>query len=287
MVETKAELAKILDTTAGEIDYLIAHLPRFYRFKSEPKPNGGERFFYVPLGKLRRIQDKIKDRILDSAKFASYLHGGIKKKSALTNVRNHAGKQAVLALDIKNYFPNIRPERVMSVFQKLGYFGQAAKILTQLTTYKYQLPQGPPTSPAIANLCIPRVDARLNGLARTQHFEHTRLMDDMTLSGSRRIVKFRRLAARILEEEGFSVKQGLKGKLMLQSEQQAVTGVGLNFKKNVPRERRQAILRDAAGLLKAGLPIDDRTRGKLVWVRSANPSAAKRLSKAASEKHSN
>lgn len=287
MVDTKAELAKILDTSAGEIDYVIANLQRFYRFKSEPKPNGGERILYVPLGKLRRIQDKIKDRILASAKFASYLHGGIKKKSALTNVRNHAGKQAVLALDIKNYFPNIRPERVMNVFQRLGYSGRAAKILTQLTTYKHQLPQGPPTSPAIANLCIPRVDARLNGLAKTQHFEHTRLMDDMTLSGSRRLGKFTRLAARILEEEGFSVKQGSKGKLMPQSQQQAVTGVGLNFKKNVPRGRRQAILRDAVVLLKAGAPIDDRTRGKLVWVRSANPSVAKRLSKAASGKHSN
>jgi RNA-directed DNA polymerase len=285
MVGTKSELTRILDIPAGQIDYLIANLPRFYKFRSEPKPNGGERIFFIPRGRLRKTQDKIKDRILSAAKFATYLHGGIKKRSALTNVRNHERKQAVLALDIKSFFPHIRPERVMKVFERLGYSGEAAKILTRLTTYKHQLPQGPPTSPAIANLCIPRIDARLAGLARTQHFEHSRLMDDMTLSGSRRLGKFRRLAARIVEEEDFPVKQGAKGKLMLQSEQQVVTGVALNFKKNVPRDRRQATLREAVQQLKAGLPIDDCTRGKLAWVRSANPSAGKQLAKAARAKN--
>src|SRR5580698_9367743 len=178
MISTQAELAKLLETSPGEIDYLIANLPRFYRFKSEPKPNGGLRSFYIPQGRLRKMQDKIKDRILSTAKFPSYLHGGIKKKSALTNIRNHVKKEAVLALDIKNYYPSIRPEKVAKVFEKLGFFGKAGKILTILTTYEHQLPQGPPTSPAIANLCIPRIDARLHGLARTQAFDHTRLMDD-------------------------------------------------------------------------------------------------------------
>jgi len=284
MVGTKAELAQMIDVPSGEIDYLIVNLPLFYKHRSEPKPNGGERVFYIPKGRLPRVQDKIKDRILKGARFAAYLHGGIKKKSALTNVRNHTRQEAVLALDIKSYFPNIRPERVRKVFERLGYFGEAAKILTRLTTYEHQLPQGPPTSPAIANLCIPRIDARLNGLARTQDFEHTRLMDDMTLSGSRRLGKFRRLAARIVEEESFSVKQGAKGRLMLQSEQQVVTGVSLNFKKNVPRGRRQTILGNAVQQLKAAIPIDDRTRGKLNWVNSANPNAGRRLARASKEK---
>jgi retron-type reverse transcriptase len=229
---------------------------------------------------LRQLQDKIKDRILNAATFPKHLHGGIKKRSALTNVRGHSRKEAVLALDIRNFFPNIRPERVLKVFERLGFFGEAARILTRLTTYEHQLPQGPPTSPAIANLCIPRTDARLSGLARTQALDHTRLMDDMTLSGSRRLGKFTRLAARIVEEEGFSVKQGRKGKLMLQNERQEVTGVTLNFKRNVPRDRRESTLRGAVQLLKAGMPIDDSTRGKLAWVTSANPRAGSQLARA-------
>jgi len=284
MVSTKSELASVLETTPGEIDYVISRLDRFYRFRSEPKPNGGERVFYVPHGRLRKVQDKIKNRILVAVTFPPYLHGGIKKRSALTNVRGHARKQAVLALDIRNFYPSIRPERVTKALERLGYVGEAARILTRLTTYKHQLPQGPPTSPAIANLCIPRIDARLSGIARAQAFDHTRLMDDMTLSGSRRLGKFRRLSARIVEEEDFSVKQGSKGKLMLQSERQEVTGVTLNFKRNVPRERRQATLRDAVQQLRAGLPIDDRTRGKLAWVTATNPRAGKQVVRAAQAK---
>jgi hypothetical protein len=109
-------------------------------------------------------------------------------------------------------------------------------------------------------------------------------MDDMTLSGSRRLGKFGRLAARVVEEEGFVVKQGEKGKLMLQSQRQEVTGLALNFKRNVPRDRRQATLRDVVHLLKAGSPIDERARGKLAWVSSANPATARRLTRAARAK---
>lgn len=284
MIETKSELARLLDFSAGETDYIIANLPRFYTTRSEPKPNGGERIFYVPRGRLRQIQDRIRDRILSVVKFPPYLHGGIKKRSALTNVRDHTQRQAVLALDIKNFYPSIRPERVRRVFERLGYSGRAAKILTRLTTYENQLPQGPPTSPAIANLCIPRIDARFSGLARTQTLKHDRLMDDITLSGSRRLGKFRRLAARVIEEDGFSIKQGGKGKLMLQNERQEVTGVTLNFKRNVPRERRQATLRDAVQLIRAGQPIDDRTRGKLAWVSSVNPRAGRQVARATKAK---
>lgn len=109
-------------------------------------------------------------------------------------------------------------------------------------------------------------------------------MDDMTLSGSRRLGKFTRLAARIVEEEGFSVKQGKKGKLMMQNERQEVTGVALNFKKNVPRDRRRATLGEAVHLLRAGLPIDDRTRGKPAWVSSANPGEGRQVVRAARAK---
>jgi RNA-directed DNA polymerase len=208
MICTKSELSQLLQVASGEIDYLIGALPRFYRFKSEAKPNGGQRVFYIPQGRLRKIQDKIRERILSQARFSQYLHGGIKGKSALTNVRKHRNKEAVLTLDIKGFFPSIRPSRVLGVFERLGYYGEAAQILTRLTTYEHQLPQGPPTSPAIANLCIPRIDARLSGVARAQQFDQGRFVDDMTVSGSKRLAKFARLAGRIVEEDGFSVKQG-------------------------------------------------------------------------------
>src|SRR5882672_5106634 len=121
MISSQLELAEILQTSSRELDNLIARLDKFYRFKSEPKPNGGLRIFYIPQGRLRQIQDKIKDCILNAARFPKYLHGGIKGKSVFTNVHDHRHKEAVLALDAKGFFPNIRPDRVMMVFERLGY----------------------------------------------------------------------------------------------------------------------------------------------------------------------
>jgi hypothetical protein len=132
LISTKGELAKLLQETPGELDNLVARLHRFYRVKTEPKRDGGYRTFYIPQGKLRLVQDKIKEHVLGYARFPEYLHGGIKGRSIYTNARKHRRKGAVLALDVKHFFPNIRPSRVMDVFERLGYAGEAAKILTRL-----------------------------------------------------------------------------------------------------------------------------------------------------------
>ena len=56
------------------------------------------------------------------------------------------------------------------------------------------LPQGAPTSPALANICMYRADCRLAGLARSAGAVYTRYADDMAFSGDtdfeRRVDRF-------------------------------------------------------------------------------------------------
>jgi len=67
------------------------------------------------------------------------------------------------------------------------------------------LPQGVPTSSGIANLAMTRVDVRLNTLANKWDFDYTRFVDDLAISGSRRLLSFRNLVRRIAEDEGFMI----------------------------------------------------------------------------------
>src|SRR5260370_23840983 len=71
------------------------------------------------------------------------------------------------------------------------------------------LPQGAPTSPALANLCTYRVDCRLAGLAKSAGAEYTRYADDLAFSGrealERRNKPFSNHLASNLLREGFAV----------------------------------------------------------------------------------
>jgi len=125
----------------------------------------------------------------------------------LTNARNHVGRDVVINLDLKDFFPTLTYARVKGLFEALGYAEAVAIPLALLCTEPMVdevtldgerhfiadgprlLPQGAPTSPAITNLICRRLDRRLVGLARTLGFIYSRYADDLTFSGSGEAVK--------------------------------------------------------------------------------------------------
>jgi hypothetical protein len=110
------------------------------------------------------------------------------------------------------------------------------------------LPQGAPTSPALANLCVYRLDCRLTGLAQAAGASYTRYADDLLFSGdatfARSVRRFRIHAAAIALDEGFQV-QHRKTRVMRQGVRQHAAGIVLNARPNVTRDqydRLKAIL---------------------------------------------
>ena len=89
------------------------------------------------------------------------------------------------------------------------------------------LPQGAPTSPALANLVAHRLDTRLAGLARAVQASYTRYADDLVFSGdesfARSIGRFPIHVAAIALEEGFAV-QHRKTRVMRQGVRQRAAG---------------------------------------------------------------
>ncbi len=101
------------------------------------------------------------------------------------------------------------------------------------------MPQGAPTSPALANLAAYRLDARLAGLATAAQASYTRYADDLVFSGgesfARSIGRFPIHVAAIALEEGFAV-QHRKTRVMRQGVRQRAAGVVINQKTNMARD---------------------------------------------------
>jgi RNA-directed DNA polymerase len=208
---------------------------------------------------------------------ASLITGGA--RSVMTNAKPHIAKRVVFTLDVKDFFPSVGPRTVNTIFRVLGFDAQALDVLVDITTWDNQLPQGAPTSVAIANLAMYRVDVRLSRLARQHGFAYTRYVDDLTLSGSWRLLDFRRLTQRIVEEEGFRVNAA-KIKTMPAGTRQLVTGIVVNEKLNLPKEKRDSIRGHVATIVsssaRSGVGVE-RVRGQLAWLSAVNPQQAVRL----------
>ena len=64
---------------------------------------------------------------------------------------------------------------------------------------------GAPTSPALANLVLGRVDRSLEKACLKKGVDYTRYADDLTFSGGREAVKMLGFATRLLQREGYEL----------------------------------------------------------------------------------
>ncbi len=225
----------------------------------------GFRVLEAPKARLKAIQRQILHELLEHVPLHDAVHGFRRDRSIRTFAAPHAGKEAVLRLDLRDFFPSISGPRIQSLFRTLGYPEAVADLLGGLCTTtvpkrlwrpltpelhieeaqvlselyaRPHLPQGAPTSPALANLCAFRLDRRLAGLAHAAGAAYTRYADDLAFSGdpafARRAERFAAHVAAIVLEEGFAVNH-LKTRLMRASVRQHVAGLTVNTAVNVKR----------------------------------------------------
>jgi hypothetical protein len=114
------------------------------------------------------------------------------------------------------------------------------------------LPQGAPTSPALANLCSYRFDLRLAAIAGSLGAVYTRYADDLAFSGDERLARstrrFQVAVGVIAAEEGFELNYR-KSRFMRRSGCQQLAGVVVNERPNVRRsvyDTLKAVLTNAA-----------------------------------------
>jgi len=242
------------------------------------KRSGAIRLIEAPKPRLKEIQRRILTEILDRIPLHPSVHGFARSRSIQTFAAPHVGKRVVLRMDVKDFFPSFSAARIESFFRTAGYPESVAEILAALSTtaaprqewgrfsldigrdqlreamWLYErrhLPQGAPSSPALANLCAWRIDSRLSGLAAAAGATYTRYADDLAFSGDEpfesRVELFSLHVAAILLEEGFHANHR-KTRIMRSGVRQYLAGLVANRRVNVVRadfDRLRAILHNS------------------------------------------
>jgi hypothetical protein len=151
------------------------------------------------------------------------------------------------------------------------------------------LPQGAPTSGALANLAAFGFDVRVAGFARAIGAAYTRYADDVALSGGRDLARratsiVARIAA-IAHDEGFSVNFR-KTRVMVRAGRQRIASVVVNDKLAVARDeidRLRAMLHNCVRTGPAAQNRDGHADfrahllGRVSWVGSLDPTKGAKL----------
>jgi len=297
-IDTVGELAERLELDPGQLAWLadVRGLERTtspklrnYTYVRVPRATGPPRVIERPKARLKEIQRWILHEILAWIPVHDAAHGFVRGRSARTHAAAHVGRRVIFRFDLEDFFASVSAGRVYGIFRAAGYPESVAHVLTGLCTNIVpidepvsgrlarrlatpHLPQGAPTSPALANLAAYRLDCRLAGFGVT----YTRYADDLVFSTDRNLRWLR--VEPIVHDAGFRVNAA-KTRVMGHGSRQTVTGVVVNVRPNVPRaeyDLLKAILHRAAHDGPGDLD-PAHVMGRIAWVESLNPARGAKL----------
>lgn len=320
-------LARLLDLDQGELAWFAdnrglersaSEALRHYRWHAVSS-HGGVRLLAAPKPRLKEIQRRLLRHVLAPIPLHEAAHGCVPGRSVRTAVAPHAGSAVVLSMDLESFFASISAARIRGLLQwTAGLPEPVAHAVTGLVTTVLpaslwrripaplelepldrhrrmgqrlaipHLPQGAPTSPALANLICYRLDRRLTALATAFGASYTRYVDDLTFSGGKALGRGRlvELVTGIAAEEGFRMHPD-KTHTISAARRQHVLGTVVNARPTLPRPERdalRALLHNCAtrGWLtqtRGHEPATFREHvlGRVAWAASIDPTFGARL----------
>jgi len=295
---------------------------RHYRYHWVPKGHGGTRLVEAPKPILKHVQRVVLREILEPVPVHPAAHGFRKGRSALTHAGEHIGRQVVIRLDLEDFFASVGAGRVYGIFRQCGYPEPVAHLLTAVVTNSVprrvwaaapwpaaaepdrraafrrlgvhlahpHLPQGAPTSPALANLAAFGLDRRLAALASAIGMTYTRYADDLAFSSlarrsPRETDRLVACVTGIAAEEGFRVNPA-KTSVRRAGQRQRLAGVVVNQRPNIDRREYESIKATVHNAARHGPAGQNRNNhphfrqhllGRIAWVNQLNPARGDRL----------
>jgi hypothetical protein len=324
-----ADLAGLLEVDAGELDWFAdpkrlarttSAVPlQHYRTSHRVAASGAIRVLEAPKPRLKAIQRRLLDELVGLVPAHDAARGFRPGGSVGSYAAPHAGRAVVVRLDLEAFFASVTVGRVYGTFRAAGYPEPVAHRLAGLTTCVLphsawravprprdegllpahwrlgrrlaapHLPQGSPTSPALANLAAHRLDVRLSALARAWGGRYTRYADDLALSGGRGwgtgTSRLLDAIETVVRDEGFRLNPRKTG-VMPRAGRQRLGGLVVNERPRVARDevdRLRAILHNCArwGPVSQNRDLHpayaEHLRGRVAWVAQHDPVRGRRL----------
>lgn len=302
-------LANLLDVDQGELAWFadvrswerrVPEPLRHYRWTVVPKGDS-VRVIAAPKPRLKEIQRRVLRHVLEPIPTHDAAHGCIKGRSVRTALAPHSGSHTVIRADLVTFFASIPAGRIWSLLRAAGLPEAVAYTLTGLVTTVVpnhllprlpaerrhrlrmpHLPQGAPTSPALANLVAYSLDRRLAGLAARFGARYTRYVDDLIFSGGPSLRNARsRFVAKVDEvvtSEGFGLNER-KTVVLGASGRQSALGAVLNDRPTAARRERDALRALLHNCAVHGWPSQARgidefpahVLGRISWIAGLDP----------------
>lgn len=303
--KSEKDVAKALGISLKELWVFSIHRERerqpHYVTFAIPKRSGGKRLIMAPKRRLKMIQRRLLEQLVEKLPVNEHAHAFRRGRSIRTGAEPHVARKFVLKMDLKDFFPSVTFARVRGLLIAYGYSFPVATTLAVIMTEAERQPvevdgevfyvpiserhcvQGAPTSPGLCNAIVLRLDHRLAGLARKHSLNYTRYADDLTLSGElnrETANRLRVIIGKIVQESGFTVNTD-KTRLMGQGGRQTVTGVVVNQTLGLSRQARRrlrAALHQLPNLPEAERGIEQgRLDGMIAYLKMLNPQQAERM----------
>lgn len=242
-ISTIAALAADLGVPERKLRYIARNSQRLYRLAGKKKKSDGTfREIFEARPPLKEVQKQICARIFSRVSYPSYLTGGLRGQSTVTNAGPHVGARILILEDFSSFFPSITDTHVLNVWKSVFRFsGEVAEMLTSLTTRHGVLPQGASTSSYLANCVLGKTEEELVEQFRLKGLAYTRYIDDISVSAKRKLNKseIQRVIEslwRLASRNRFRLKRGPKHQIRGRGSRLEVTGLIINKRISLPEE---------------------------------------------------
>jgi RNA-directed DNA polymerase len=217
--------------------------------------------------------------------------GFIKGRSVKDGAAMHVGTKVLLCADIANFFTSIKKDeifRLMTFLLKnlsvqITYTHADLINLVEIVSYKGSLPQGSPSSPALANMFCLDLDKKLYEIAKTNNLRYTRYADDLSFSTKDPAFLMFKILPNISKElKVWGLKMNPdKTRILRPHRRMVVTGVVVNDKLGTPKWVWKNIRAQLHNTIvnKVALTIEEyqKLRGQIEWIKTLHPKRGEQL----------